>query len=337
MSTPIHMAVGGPSPMSDYEAQTWEALNKHWSKRDNRRGLPNWVHTAAAESAEFMGKAGGWASSKVPEAIKGPIRDAGDIVATKAAEPTIRAAAALLELFNDWALELNNPKAVEALARKSGLQIESFEDLRLEDLKVCDRLLAAHTLKWRTVGAVEGGAMGVLALVPVAGIPIAITSDVLVIQVMSVSIASRIAYSYGFDAKNPAEQAFIQRLVLRSFAAQAAKAVPLRDTARAANAIRGRVRWSAKLRADHRILAAIEKLLAQLGPAGARVSTQSVAKVIPLLGILIGAGLNSAILGSVAADAQRYCQTRFLCEKYGLPVPPALADWEEDETEVSAT
>lgn len=63
----------------------------------------------------------------------------------------------------------------------------------------------------------------------------------------------------------------------------------------------------------------------QLGPAGSRASVQDVAEVVPLVGVLIGAGMNSAVLGSVAADAQRYCQTRFLCDKYVLPLPAALA------------
>jgi hypothetical protein len=68
----------------------------------------------------------------------------------------------------------------------------------------------------------------------------------------------------------------------------------------------------------------------QLGPAGSRVSVRDVAKVLPAIGVLIGAGMNSAILGSVATDAQRYCQTRFLCDKYGLPLPAALANSQID-------
>lgn len=48
-------------------------------------------------------------------------------------------------------------------------------------------------------------------------------------------------------------------------------------------------------------------------------------------GVLIGAGMNSAILVDVAADARRYCQTRFLCEKYDLPLPAALAADPDDE------
>jgi hypothetical protein len=47
--------------------------------------------------------------------------------------------------------------------------------------------------------------------------------------------------------------------------------------------------------------------------------------------------MNSAVLGRVAADAQRYCQTRFLCDKYGLPLPAALATGQDDGPEADAT
>ncbi|MGW0661966.1 EcsC family protein [Streptodolium elevatio] len=317
--------------MSAYEEQVWEALNEHWQRRNNRRGLPNWANTALSRTGEVTGNAVGRIRGAVPQAVKEPIRRAGDAVAAKAARPTIEAVIGLLDLVNDWALDLNDPTSVEALARKRGVELDSFTELRQHDLKICDRLLTRNTLKWRTVGMLEGGAMGALALVPVAGIPIALTADFAVIQVLSASIAARIAYSYGYDAKDPAEQEFIQRLVRRSFMAQAAKAEPLRDTSRAYSAIKGRVRWSEKLRTDHRLIASLEKLLQQLGPAGARVPVKDVAKVVPVVGVVIGAGVNATVLGRVAADAQRYCQTRFLCDKYGLPLPEALhSDGDED-------
>ena len=326
--------VNDPTAMSAYELQVWDALNDHWQRRHNRRGLPNWASTAVDRAGETARFAASRAAGAVPEVVKRPIRRAGDAVAAAALRPTIDSAAALLELVNAWAQDLNDPKGVEKLARKHGLEIGSFTELRLQDLKVCDRLLARNTLKWSTVGAVEGGAMGLLALVPVGGLVVAMTADILVVQVLSRSIASRIAYSYGYDAKDPAEQALIDSLVNRSFMAQAAKARPLHETVRAASAVKGRVKWSKKLRADHRLLAAIEKLLQQLGPAGQRVAVKDVAKVVPLVGVLVGAGMNAAVLGRVAADARRYCQTRFLCDKYGLPMPAALVtSWGEESTD----
>ncbi|MBT8163196.1 MULTISPECIES: EcsC family protein [Arthrobacter] len=337
MSTYTDPLVDDAASMSAYEGQVWDKLNTHWRRRNNRRGLPNWASTALTRTGVVAGNAANRVEAAVPGAVMKPIRRAGTAVANKAVRPAIEAAAGLLELVNDWALELNDPKSVEKLARKRGLEINSFTELRQQDLKVCDRLLTLNTLTWRTAGAIEGGAMGLLALVPVAGIPIAMTADVLVIQVLSASIAARIAYSYGYDAKDPDEQIFIQRLVRRSFMAQAAKAEPLRDVARAADAIKGRVRWSDKLRADHRLLAALEKLMQQLGPAGSKVPVENVAKVVPFVGVFIGAGMNSTILGNVAADAQRYCQTRFLCEKYGLPLPVALTTDPDDDLPADAT
>ncbi|WAL70650.1 EcsC family protein [Kitasatospora sp. YST-16] len=317
--------------MSEYEEQVWKALNEHWQRRNNRRSLPNWASNALGRTGAVAGSAVNKIVEVVPESVKEPVRRAGDAVADKAVRPALGAAASLLELVNDWALELNDPKNVEKIAHKRGFDIDSFVELRQQDLKTCDRLLAFNTLTWRTAGALEGGAMGLLAMVPVAGIPVAMTADILVVQVLSASIAARIAYSYGYDAKDPQEQAFIQRMVHRSFSAQAAKVKPIHEAAQAANAIKGRVRWSDKLRQDHRLLAAIEKLLQQLGPEGSKVSVKSVAKVVPFVGILIGAGVNAAVLGRVAHDAQRYCQTRFLCDKYGLPLPAALTADGADE------
>lgn len=330
MNADLDMDRDASSLMTPYEYRAWTRLDAHWQRRDDRKGLPSWASSAINRSGDVASTAMRRASSAVPESIKAPARRAGDAAANVAARPALEGAAALIDLVNDWMLDLNDPKSVERRAAKQGVAIDTFANLRDQDLKTCDRLLTRNTLTWRTAGAFEGGAMGLLAMVPVAGIPVAITADVLVIQVLSVSIASRISYSYGFDAKDPAEQEFIQRLVRRSFLAQAAKVKPLSDTARAASAVKGRVRWSPKLRQDHHLLQAIEKLMKQLGPAGMKAPVKNVAKVVPFVGILIGAGMNSVILASVAEDAQRYCQTRFLCEKYGLTMPPALAAYGEE-------
>lgn len=320
------------SEMSPYELDVWASVNDYWEGRANRRGLPNWMNRTVEGSLEAAHRAGQKAVDIMPRVIVNGVQKAGDAIGQAAVKPLVGSAARVLELFNDWATELVDPRSVEKLARTRGLDIESFEGLRELDLKLCDRLLTKNTLKWRTVGAIEGGGMGALALVPVAGLPASITADLVLVQAMSVVIASRIAYSYGFDAKDPKEQEFIHRLVRRSFASQAVKAEPLRETAQAAWAVKDRVNWSQKLRADHRLTEAVEKLLQFLGPKGGHVSVQQVAKVLPLVGIVVGAGTNSAVLGAVASDAQRFCQTRFLCEKYGLPLPVALSRSSDEET-----
>jgi hypothetical protein len=49
-----------------------------------------------------------------------------------------------------------------------------------------------------------------------------------------------------------------------------------------------------------------------------------VSKGLWVLAILVGAGTNSHTLARVADHSRRYCQTRWLCERYGLPLPAAL-------------
>ena len=59
-------------------------------------------------------------------------------------------------------------------------------------------------------------------------------------------------------------------------------------------------------------------------PKGQVVPVKHVAKAVPLVGVLLSSGVNAHLLGQVALDAERFCQTRFLCEKYGLPDPVGL-------------
>lgn len=324
--------------MTPYEQARWDELNAHWAQRDNARGMPNWLHglgERAAAVGRTTGEAAGKAARTVAENLPDPVREqarrAGDFMLDRTLEPTVRGVLELLRLVDDWAMELTDPDKVTELARARGLGIDTFTDLRDADLRDCDRLLTRNTLRWRTAGALEGGAMGALANVPYGGLPVAITLDVVLVQVMSTAIATRVAYSYGFDARDPAEKAFIDRLVSRSFIQQAAKIEPMRDAARAAQAVAGRKKWSAKLRADHKLVAAVEKFMAKWYPAGVAVPVRHVAKVVPAINVLLSAGTNSYTLGQVAADAQRYCATRFLCERHDLPLPAALAPLTMDD------
>lgn len=315
-----------PETMSRYERETWERLQAYWNRKAKHREAPRWLKEASGKLSKAASKTAEKAGERIPDSVGEQTKKAAEALGEKVLAPTARAAVDLLELVNDWSAELTDPTQVVKFAQKKGLDISDVAELRDASLKDCDRLLTRNTLKWRSLGALEGGGMGALALVPVAGMPASLTADFLVIQVLSTSIASRIAYSYGFDAKDPLEEEFIRKLVNRSFMAQATKAAPLNQVANAAAATAGRKNWSAKLLENHRLLAALKNLMEKAGPAAPRATVGNVSKTLPVIGIVIGAGFNSAVLGAVAADAQRFCQTRFLSEKYGLPMPEVLAD-----------
>lgn len=276
-----------------------------------------------------MAKASSAVADLVPHQVREGMGKASGAAAGTVLLPAQRAALSLLNLVNDWAAELNDPAAVIRIAKKNGLDITDIKELKSQDLKTVDRLLTRNTLRWRTLGTLEGGGMGAVALIPVAGLPASLTLDLIIIQVLSISIAARVAYSYGFDAKDPAEQEFIRRLVERTFTVQAAKSVPMKETAHAAAAVQGRVRWSEKLLKEEKLMRAVRDLLEKLGTRSGSVSVGAVGKALPFVGIVVGAGTNAAVLGNVAKDAQRFCQTRFLSEKYGLPMPAPLARFDQ--------
>ncbi|MFJ5631845.1 hypothetical protein ACIQF5_04255 [Streptomyces goshikiensis] len=52
MSTFTDPLLDGTTRMSAYERQLWEALNEHWQRRNNRRGLPNWASTALGRTGQ---------------------------------------------------------------------------------------------------------------------------------------------------------------------------------------------------------------------------------------------------------------------------------------------
>lgn len=314
----------GTPEMFPYEREQWRRLNTYWEKRANSRGTPKWLANTTSKIADKAGDATRSAASGVGTIVPEKAKEAAETLGENLLKPALDAAVAILKLANNWAIELHDPDRVVDLAKSRGLDVEEIEDLQTVSLKDCDRLLSRHTLKWRTVGAIEGGTTGALALIPVAGFPASVTADVLLMDVLSTSIATRVAHSYGFNATDPNERAFIEGLVANALKKQLLKAGPLGETSKAAKAFKGRSRWSEKLRKDHRIGAELETLMSRW--YGGRVPVQHVSKGLWALAILVGAGTNARILGRVAEHSQNYCQTRWLCERYSLDVPSGLRD-----------
>lgn len=136
--------------MSDYERQVWNSLEQHWRRRANRRGVPNWANQTLVRTKDVASDVAAKVGAAVPDSVAKPVGRAADAAMAHAARPVVQGVTALLDLVNDWALELNDPKSVEALARKHGHELPTFTALRAFDLKVCDQLLSRNTLTWRS-------------------------------------------------------------------------------------------------------------------------------------------------------------------------------------------
>lgn len=316
--------------MSAYEERRWAELQQHWAAKAERRQLlppraRGAIGDAGGQIRDAARKAGKAVSNVTPPVVK----DGIESVTGAALVPVARQAVHLLELVTDWTTELMDPEQVLEHHRAAGRHVARLEDLKGLDLKHLDDFSRSMALKWRTGGALQGGAMGVLAMVPFAGGVAAITLDMVVMHVLSTAVATRICYAYGFDVNDDEMRHLVDRMVMRAYRNQAPKAETARKAAAAFNAGKHRVRWSAKLRDDHKLMAAVEKLMKQFAN-GRAVPVSKVAKAMPLVAVFAGAGTNAYVLGDVVHQARLYAQTLHLAEKYGLPLPESLRHTDYD-------
>lgn len=319
--------------MSDYERKQWRRLVEHWERKDRpRRGLSPKVGEAASKAQEKALTVAGRTARRTAEITPQIVKDASALVADYALEPTVRGLVGTLEYLVDITDRLHDPDKVLRYHRKLGHDVTTLGDLRAMDLKDLDKMTRHMVMKWRTTGFVEGGTLGALTLIPVPGLgsSLAITADMIVTRILIAGIATRIAYAYGYDARDPDQADMIQRMVRRAYTGELAKAHTLNRSAAGWNAAQGRQRWSRKLREDHRILEAMEKLMKRAGRTES-VPVARAAKGLPALSIITGAGLNSFQLANVAKQAGAYAQTNFLADKYNLPLPRQLAYSSDDD------
>lgn len=313
-----------PDPMSRYERKRWEELQVHWEKKargrkallsPRARGVLDSTVQATKEAATNTGQA---IAERTPDKMKA----AAGVAVDAALVPTVQSVVHLLELLNDWIVELSDPEAVLKYHREKGRDVESLEDLRRLDLEELEELTNRMALKWGTIGAGQGASFGALAMipVPVLGSVAAIGLDMIAMQALTGAIATRICYAYGYDAADPAMRHIIDRMVGRAYRNQVAKVGSVKKAGAAFDAAKGRVNWSSKLREDHRLMAAVEKLLKQAGD-GKHVPVKNARMGMPVISVLAGAGTNSHVLADTARQARHYGATMMLAEKHGLGMP----------------
>lgn len=322
--------------MPAYELRRWRELDAHWTKKAKRRQLMSPRASAAISAAgEKTREVALRAGSTIAEATPDSVKELGSRAADAALTPAVDGVVRMIDLVNDWAIELTDPEKVLDFHRRKGRDVTTIAELRGLDLADLDEVVRRLVLQWRSFGAAEGAALGALAMVPVAGGAIAIAADIVVMQILATAIATRVCYAYGFDAKDPELEHIVRRMVARSFGDQVPKASTARSANLAAAAAKGRKRWSQKLRDDHRVLAALEKLMKQWDNVPA-VSVGKAAKGLPVIAVVASTGTNAYVIGDVAKQARLYAQTLFLAEKYGLPLPPALATFRDPDDEPDA-
>jgi hypothetical protein len=224
---------------------------------------------------------------------------------------------------------------VVARHQKHGHDVASLSDLRRLDLEQIDAIRgrgaswyypAFAALSGAGAGLViSGGELVVTVSAGASAAPSggAIAGAVLGDAAAVLGLASRsvghVSLLYGYDPEEPAEKLFVMSVINAGTAMSAsAKTAAMADISRLTQAL---VRGKAWAVLDKSVVATVSRQFAKA--FGVRFTRQSLGKVVPAAGILLGGAFNWATLEAIVDAADIAYRRRFLLEKY-----PHLADEE---------
>jgi hypothetical protein len=226
-------------------------------------------------------------------------------------------------------------KRVVALHQKRGHDVASLSDLRHLDLEQIDAVGGRGAgLYYPIAAAVSGAGAGFLisggelvtavsagaGAAPSGAVIVgAFAGDAAVVLGLASRSVGHVSLLYGFDPEEPGEKLFVMSVVNAGTAMTAgAKSAAMADISRLTQALfRGKA-WPVLQKS---VVAQVSKRFATA--FGFRLTKQSLGKVVPAAGIVLGAAFNWATLEAIVDAANVAYRRRFLLEKY-----PQLADGE---------
>jgi hypothetical protein len=303
--------------MSPYEASAWSELREE-SLRRQRQQL---VNSATRERISSV-------TQRIGERVRA-IPGAEDAEAVVAA-----ALEGLRGMTMDWAMMSVNEERVLAKFRKRGATPATLADLRDFDLERCDKAIPRLRARYTSAAAGEG-ALSALAITGlevkgkvkggpgIAAVGGAIAVDTsFVLAGMGRCIAETGAY-YGFDVSQDEEQLFALAIMAYSSATtRAGKVAAMAELSRLTQMMMRRATW--QVLSKEPIVKVIQAVYTRLG---IRLTHQGLGRAVPLVGVVVGSGLNAAALQRVGRDAKMAYRIRFLATKYNLD-PDDMVDVE---------
>ena len=321
--------------MSDYDRRSWEALVRA-RQRSLARGPRRFIPTSVRAGASRAGSDVARRAKALPRA------DQVQQAVTAALEG---GTAGLARLANG---SLSTRKIIGDY-RDAGHAIEMVSDIRVLELRVVDQVKPRLDRRYiaavgasgagagvaittgelvALAGAIMGGGVGGVAgagigAAPGAGVGAApgtatvlaaMATDAAATVLAGVRAIFHIAHYYGYDTNEPDER--LQALGVLNLATAGdavTKQAAYRELNRLANLIVRNATW-AKLN-ENVMTRILQKVLQQ--QAG-RVTKQKLSNLVPVAGIVVGAGFNMRMLSRVTDTADWYYRERFLREKYAI-------------------
>lgn len=301
--------------MSGYERRAWDALLEA-ATGTQRPGLFENL------SQGVMGRA-----HQVAGHVRSGIEQVPGATAAlgKLDQLTMKALETLHTLLVERGLNSVKPADVLATFADRGVAVGSYGEVRRLDLQHCDRSVPRRKERYIALAVAEGAASslavtGAAVSSTVSGgttltvAASAVVADVTAVMVGMGRIVALVAAHYGYDVREPDEQAFASGVIAYCAAGNSAeKAAALASLSRLTQQMMRQASW-------HRLQPQqADNVIRQVSLAlGFRLAKRKLAQAVPILGAVVNGGLNARIAHQTFERAQQAYRLRFLTEKHGL-------------------
>jgi hypothetical protein len=325
--------------LSSYEQRVLSEIEAHKLKLMNaptRNLIPESARTAVSQ-------AGGRALGKL-DTLPGFTQ-----AAAKAQAAYLKSAEGLGRLVGTSAhATLSDTRVLSAYAKR-GHDLGTLRDIRSLDLREVEEEVMPRFFGhlYATGAAVEGAAAGAVisggellaAFGSVAGagaaaapgtltVAATMSADAAVLLGICSRVVGHTAMYYGYDPLNPGEALFAMSVMnLGSAVSQSGKYAAFMELSAVTQGLARNATWSTL---NSRVLPRVAQRFASA--FGLRMTKSKLGQMVPLAGIVVGAGANYWIVSNVASAAQWSYRERFINEKRqadGLYVPPRPEDLTE--------
>ncbi|BBX23715.1 hypothetical protein MTER_31260 [Mycolicibacter terrae] len=316
-----------PTGMSEYERKAWEALldAATGAERSGRfeslsQGITGRAKAVAAQARSTV------------EQIPGASAAIGALD-----DMTAKAMETLYVVLVERGLNSVKPADVFAMFADEGVAVASYDEMKELDLRHCDCSVPRRKERYIALAVAEGAASslavtGATVSSTVTGgttLPVAasaVVADVTAVMVGMGRIVALVAAHYGYDVREPGEQAFASGVIAYSAAGNSAeKAAALSSLSRLTQQMMRRATWR-QLR-QHQTASVVQQMFTALG---FRLTKRKLAQAVPILGAVVNGGLNARIAHRTFERSQQAYRLRFLTEKHDLDAgqwaPVVVAD-----------
>ncbi len=226
-----------------------------------------------------------------------------------------KASSGLFNILTDASAYSVRTEAILADFKKGGHPIEDLSDIQKLPLEDIDRVVGFLDAKYKGIALCEGGVAGAAGTInPVAG-ALAIAADIPTITSLCMRAIGEYATHYGFDISNQEERLFMMNILYYSSnPTDVTKQIALANLTRIANDVAKKKLWKDL---NNSIFVNIVQGLAK--SLGIRLTKAKLAQIIPVAGIVLGAGYNTYLMSTVCETAYMMYRERYLAEFYNDP------------------